>query len=282
MRRLRKRHRVYDAPRQPLDDAHRGVIIIDRQSAIWLAAFVVPGGSCQQRLGRASHFLAYAADGEPASVATSRRAGRPPRSHRPATGGVAYDFNNMLAIVIGSLDLAKSQLSNGNNDILRYVDNAMDGARSAADFMRRLLAFSWRQALAPVPADADALIKAMEELLRRALAGDIRVETELAQDLWVTFVDPGQLENALLNLAVNARGAVPDGSLLTISTVNPPSPSGSASDQIGITVSDDSSEIEPTFAARALGPFFTKKEIGRRTGLDCHRFIDLRPSPVKP
>ena len=182
-------------------------------------------------------------------------------------GGVAHDFNNMLAIVLGNLELSKRRLSNGNTDVTSYIDNAMDGAHRAADLTRRLLAFSRRQPLTPAPVDANALIDAMRELLRHTLAGNIQIETGLAADLWPTFVDSGQLENALVNLAVNARDAMPDGGMITISTANRPARDGAPTDRIEITVTDTGSGMPPAVAARAFEPFFTTKELGRGTGL---------------
>lgn len=180
------------------------------------------------------------------------------------TGGIAHDFNNMLAIVIGSLDLAQRKLANGNTDIVRHIDNAMDGARRAADLTRRLLAFSRRQPLAPAIVDVNALIETMGALLSQTLSGDIRIQTVLVEDLWATFVDPGQLENAIINLAVNARDAMPGGGTLTITTANH---IGADGEQIAIAVSDTGVGMDAGVAARAFEPFFTTKEVGRGTGL---------------
>jgi signal transduction histidine kinase/CheY-like chemotaxis protein len=185
------------------------------------------------------------------------------------TGGIAHDFNNMLAIVIGSLDLAQRRLAKGNTDIARFVDNAIDGANRAADLTRRLLAFSRGQVLTPKPVDVNALIKAMMELLGRTLSADIQIVTDLAPGLWPTFVDPGQLENALVNLAVNARDAMPDGGTLTISTANRPggTEKGATGDAVEIEITDTGSGMAPEVVARAFEPFFTTKEVGRGTGL---------------
>ncbi|MDX3909704.1 MAG: ATP-binding protein [Sphingobium sp.] len=193
------------------------------------------------------------------------------------TGGVAHDFNNMLAIVIGSLDLALRKLAKGDADIVRYLDNAMEGANRAADLTRRLLAFSRRQPLAPVIVDINALIIAMRELLQRTLAADIRIVTQLATDLWPASVDPGQLENALVNLAINARDAMPDGGTLTITTRNLARRSrDGGSDMVEIAVTDTGTGMSPEVAARAFEPFYTTKEVGRGTGLglsQIHGFV---------
>ncbi|WP_445193888.1 response regulator [Sphingomonas sp. Tas61C01] len=183
------------------------------------------------------------------------------------TGGIAHDFNNMLAIVIGSLDLANRRLAKGNTDVVRYIDNAMEGARRAADLTRRLLAFSRRQPLAPAPVNVNALIRSMQELLSHTLSGALTIKTDLADDLWLTFVDPGQLENAIVNLAINARDAMPDGGMLRIETSNRPAENGGSGNQIGIVVGDTGSGMTADVAARAFEPFFTTKEVGRGTGL---------------
>lgn len=183
------------------------------------------------------------------------------------TGGIAHDFNNMLAIVIGSLELAHRRLASGNPDVVRYIDNAMDGANRAADLTRRLLAFSRRQPLAPAAIDVNALIFATGELLRRTLESNIEIAFELADDLWPTFVDPGQLENALVNLAVNARDAMPTGGQLTVTTENRKSSAGPQAELVAITVTDTGVGMAPDVVERAFEPFFTTKEVGRGTGL---------------
>jgi signal transduction histidine kinase len=136
------------------------------------------------------------------------------------TGGIAHDFNNMLAIVIGSLDLAKRRRASGRDDIDRFIDNAMDGASRAAELTRRLLAFSRRQALAPIATDINQLIESMRDLLSRTLSEAVTMRFDLAESLWYGFIDPGQFENAIVNLAVNARDAMPNGGELTITSAN--------------------------------------------------------------
>lgn len=182
-------------------------------------------------------------------------------------GGIAHDFNNMLAIIIGSLDLAERRLAKGDTNVGRYIENAMNGAARASDLTRRLLAFSRRQPLAPASVDANALIAAMGELLRHTLAADIRIETKLAADLWPTFVDAGELENAILNLAINARDAMPAGGTMTIATANRARGPGTPADRIAITVADTGSGMTSDIAARAFEPFYTTKDVGRGTGL---------------
>lgn len=194
------------------------------------------------------------------------------------TGGIAHDFNNMLAIVIGSLDLAERQLERNSGDIgklRRTIENAREGAERAASLTSRLLAFSRQQPLAPVALDANRLVSGMSELLRRTLGEQVSVEAVLAGGLWKTYADAGQLENAILNLAVNARDAMPTGGRLTIETANAYLDDDYARFrgdvqpgqyvQIGIT--DTGRGMTPDVVARAFDPFFTTKEVGKGTGL---------------
>ena len=136
------------------------------------------------------------------------------------TGGIAHDFNNMLAIVIGSLDLALRRLNDPEGRVKKYVDNAMDGAKRAASLTARLLAFSRQQALAPEPIDANTFVSNISELLRRTLGEGIQIETVLAGGLWRTYADASELENAIVNLAVNARDAMEGRGKLTVETNN--------------------------------------------------------------
>jgi signal transduction histidine kinase/CheY-like chemotaxis protein len=182
------------------------------------------------------------------------------------TGGIAHDFNNMLAIITGSLDIAKRRLDSGNHDIGRYIDNAMEGSRRAADLTRRMLAFSKRQTLEPATLDVNALIEGMRDLLARTLNDDVRIECPLQSYVWPVHVDPGQLENALLNLAVNSRDAMPRGGTLTISTLNVLG-RGDDSDRVRISVSDTGIGMSPEVKAKAFEPFFSTKDVGKGTGL---------------
>src|SRR6185295_16599755 len=127
------------------------------------------------------------------------------------TGGIAHDFNNMLAVVIGGLNLLQRKLARGETDIERFIEGAIDGARRAAGLTQRLLAFSRQQSLNPEPINPGRMIGGMAELLSRALGENIRLETAFAPVLWQVKTDAGQLENAILNLCVNARDAMPEG-----------------------------------------------------------------------
>ncbi|MDB5685669.1 MAG: histidine kinase, partial [Rhizorhabdus sp.] len=190
------------------------------------------------------------------------------------TGGIAHDFNNMLAIVIGSLDLAKRRMGDPER-LERCIANAYEGAERAASLTSRLLAFSRQQPLAPLTLDVNKLVSGMSELLRRTMGEQYMVETVLAGGLWRTFVDPGQLENALLNLAVNARDAMPDGGRVTIETGNAHLDDEYARDRadvvagqyVLISVTDTGTGMTPEVLGRAFDPFFTTKPVGKGTGL---------------
>ena len=208
------------------------------------------------------------------------------------TGGIAHDFNNMLAVVIGSLDLLGRRLGDADPRARRYVDSAGDAARRAAMLTQRLLAFSRRQPLAPKPLDANKLIAGMSDLLRGSLGAGIKLETALAEGLWRAFVDPNQLENALLNLAVNARDAMPGGGCLTIETSNARLDARHGVGHSGVTaghyvligVSDTGCGMSPEVIARAFDPFFTTKDIGKGTGLglsQVHGFVNQSGGHVK-
>lgn len=193
------------------------------------------------------------------------------------TGGVAHDFNNLLTVVIGNLAMLRRRAdAMGDPRVLRLVDNAMDGAKRGAQLNQRLLAFSRQQPLKPEVVDANELVRGMHDLLRRTLGEDIAIETVLAEGLWSTEADPNQLENALLNLAVNARDAMPDGGKLTIETANTrlneafeASTSGEvrAGEYVLVSVSDTGDGMTPEVQARVFEPFFTTKPTGKGTGL---------------
>ena len=190
------------------------------------------------------------------------------------TGGIAHDFNNMLAIIIGSLDLAARRLAKGDVRIEKYLASAQEGGRRAAALIQQLLAFSRQQPLAPAELDANKLVTDMSELLRRSLGETIRLDTVPADGLWKAHADRNQLENAVLNLAVNARDAMSDGGRLTVETANVVLDEPQASraglkpgDYVVIAIRDTGSGMLPEVIEKAFDPFFTTKQSGAGTGL---------------
>jgi signal transduction histidine kinase len=137
------------------------------------------------------------------------------------TGGIAHDFNNLLAAVMGSLELMQSRIARGRvNEIHRYVATAQKAVKRAAALTHRLLAFSRRQTLSPTLINLNHLVKSIEDLIRRTIGPQIKLEVTAADSLWMTQVDQNQLENALLNLCINARDAMPNGGRVTVETAN--------------------------------------------------------------
>ena len=190
------------------------------------------------------------------------------------TGGIAHDFNNLLTGIVGSLDLLRMRIARGRTDDLdRYIKNAMTSAQRAASLTHRLLAFARRQPLDPRPTDVNLLIAGMEDLLRRTIHEAIALAIDPTPDVWATLCDPHQLENAILNLAINARDAMPNGGTLTIATANSvaaegvSADGGTVHDYVLIRVIDTGSGMAPDVMARAFDPFFTTKPIGQGTGL---------------
>ncbi len=191
------------------------------------------------------------------------------------TGGIAHDFNNMLAVVLGNIDLAKRRLAKGVTNIDQYLTGAQEGGKRAAALTQRLLAFARQQPLAPEPVDANKLVGGMSELLHRTLGEPVRIETVLTSGLWRIHADPNQLENAILNLAVNARDAMPEGGKLTIETLNAQLDDHYAAGHAGvavgqyvmIAVTDTGTGMDREVIAKAFDPFFTTKKSGVGTGL---------------
>ncbi len=191
------------------------------------------------------------------------------------TGGLAHDFNNLLTVIFGNLEMAQTALEASNPLRAQHkIEDAQAGARRAAALTQRLLAFSRRQHLEPRPVDANKIVSEMSELIRHSL-GFIELETVLAGELWKTILDPNQLENVLLNLAINARDAMPNGGKLTIETANAhlDEAYASAHEEVSpgqyvlIAVTDSGTGMSEQDAARAFEPFFTTKEVGKGSGL---------------
>ena len=191
------------------------------------------------------------------------------------TGGIAHDFNNMLAIVIGSLDIAERRFSSDPERARTAIGHALEGANRAASLTKRLLAFARRSPLQPQTIDANQMVSGMSELLRRTLGEGISIETVLAGGLWRTHADPGQLENAVLNLSVNARDAMEGQGRLTIETMNThlddpyvAQHEGLAAGQyVAVVISDNGPGMPREVMERAFEPFFTTKGVGKGTGL---------------
>ncbi len=191
------------------------------------------------------------------------------------TGGIAHDFNNMLAVVIGSLDLLARRGVGDDPRARRYIDAANDGARRAALLTQRRLAFSRQQPLQPEPIDPNKLVGGMSDLLRHSIGADVRLEAVLACGIWRIHADPNQLENVVLNLAVNARDAMPSGGRLTIETQNAHLDERYAAEHVGLTagqyvliaVTDTGSGMPADVIEKAFDPFFTTKAVGKGTGL---------------
>ncbi|MFU0507638.1 ATP-binding protein [Pseudaminobacter sp. NGMCC 1.201702] len=191
------------------------------------------------------------------------------------TGGVAHDFNNLLTVIVGGLDTIKRSKPGDHARISRAAEMALQGAERAASLTGRLLAFSRRQPLEPKPLELNGLVREMTELLHRTLGEQVELEGVLAPRLWTVEVDQNQLESAILNLAVNARDAMPEGGKLTIETANTAlDESYAATDTevvpgqyVMIAVSDTGTGMPKDVLARVFEPFFTTKETGRGTGL---------------
>jgi PAS domain S-box-containing protein len=191
------------------------------------------------------------------------------------TGGIAHDFNNLLAGISGSLEMLEKRLGEGRlSGVDRYIEVAQSSARRAASLTQRLLAFSRRQTLDPKPTDINRLVAGMEDLIRRSVGPEIEVEVVGAGGLWLTRVDPSQLENALLNLTINGRDAMPDGGRLTIETANKWLDQRAAGDRdlppgqyVSLCVTDTGTGMTPDVIDRAFDPFFTTKPLGQGTGL---------------
>ncbi len=191
------------------------------------------------------------------------------------TGGIAHDFNNLLAGILGSMELMQTRLEQGRpNDVARYITAAIASANRAAALVHRLLAFSRRQTLDPKSVDVHQLATSLEDLIRRTMGPAIQVKTAIPNEIWRTLCDANQLENALLNLAINARDAMPDGGRLTIAAANVHlgDDAGGLNDvaagpYVALSVTDTGIGMSPDVIGHVFEPFFTTKAMGQGTGL---------------
>jgi PAS domain S-box-containing protein len=196
------------------------------------------------------------------------------------TGGLAHDFNNLLGAISGNLELMRIRAAQGRTASLEhYIETAIASTNRAAALTRRLLAFSRHQTLDPKATDLNRLVQGMVDFFRRTVGPSIWIETDLADEPWITLCDPNQVENALLNLVINARDAMPDGGKLVIQTTNTALPMQAdrreaalpenlpAGDYVALLVADTGTGMPPDVLARAFDPFFTTKPMGQGTGL---------------
>jgi signal transduction histidine kinase/CheY-like chemotaxis protein len=191
------------------------------------------------------------------------------------TGGIAHDFNNLLQVILGNLESLQRHLPGDSGRLQRAANQAVNGARRAAALTQRLLAFSRRQPLDPKPIDVNSLVQGSSDLMHRTLGETIAIETVLGAGLWRVEVDPNELEAALLNLAVNARDAMPEGGKLTIETVNTHIDQAYAASHtevltgqyVAICISDTGVGMTVATVNQAFEPFFTTKPVGKGTGL---------------
>ncbi|TLG71596.1 CHASE3 domain-containing protein [Methylocystis sp. B8] len=208
------------------------------------------------------------------------------------TGGIAHDFNNMLGVIVSSLHLLRRKLAGSDGQYAQLIDSAMDGADRAAAMVRRLLAFSRRQPLSPRPLDANKFVASISDMVRRALGEKIELETVLAGGLWTAKIDQHELESAIVNLAVNARDAMPNGGKLTIETANCYLDDAYATENqdlkpgqyVMIAVTDTGQGMSPEVISQAFDPFFTTKPSGKGTGLglsQVHGFVKQSGGHVK-
>jgi PAS domain S-box-containing protein len=191
------------------------------------------------------------------------------------TGGIAHDFNNLLAGISGSLELLESRLTEGRLSAApKYIDAARGATRRAAALTQRLLAFSRRQTLDPKSVNVNNLVSGMTDLIQRSVGPTIALELVEGPCLWPTLIDPSQLENALLNLCINSRDAMPQGGCLTVTTANTWVESSEAKrldlpagDYVALLVKDSGHGMPPDVISRVFEPFYTTKPLGQGTGL---------------
>jgi PAS domain S-box-containing protein len=240
----------------------------------WISWIAVPDESLIHAVGRDVTAERQAAE-ELAKAQDALRQAQKMEAVGQLTGGLAHDFNNLLTGIMGNLELLQLRVARGRfDDVDRLINAAQGAGRRAASLTQRLLAFSRRQTLDPKPTDVNRLIAGMEELLRRTVGASADIEIVGAGGLWPAMIDAGQLENALLNLCINARDAMPDGGRITIETANKWLDDRAAKARdlppgqyLSICVTDTGTGMTPEVIDRAFEPFYTTKPLGQGTGL---------------
>jgi PAS domain S-box-containing protein len=240
-------------------------------------SFLVPLPDAE---GRISHVLMTSVDlTETRRIEAQFRQAQKMEAIGQLTGGLAHDFNNLLAAVVGNLEMLENRLADPTDR--QYVSAAMRAAQRGGSLTQQLLATARRQNLSPQPVDSNAVIAGMSDLLQRSLGGLVQVEQDLAPDLWHAWADPTQLELMILNLAINARDAMPDGGRIQVATRNVTVPGSSQApeledgDYVVVTVSDNGSGMAQAVAERAFEPFFTTKPAGKGSGLGLAQVYGL-------
>jgi signal transduction histidine kinase len=259
-----------------------GILLLATMAALVLAVFA---GS-QQELARANRQLQsratdladanqrlYAEMEERAKAEEALRQSQKMEAVGQLSGGIAHDFNNLLTIMRGNLQLLEKRLAQGRTDIQRYLDGANEGFRRAAYLTQRILAFSRRQPLSPLPVDLSSLVSGMMELLHHSVGERVEIDTKLNASWW-TLCDANQMENVIINLAINARDAMPGGGRLTVETddvrVDVPLADVegmSGGEYVRLSVSDTGEGMTEEVRQKAIDPFFTTKPQGQGTGL---------------
>ena len=265
-----------------LAETNRGVVALYAELETQAGQLREAGASLESQVASRTAELARANERLETEAAERERMGEDLRQSQKMeavgqlTGGIAHDFNNLLTGIVGSLDLMQTRIAQGRTENLgRYIETAMSSAHRAAALTHRLLAFARRQPLDPKPTDVNALVAGMSDLLRRTTSEAIELRVEPMPGLWPTLCDPHQLENAILNLVINARDAMPEGGVLTVATANGRRAASEADprtrllprEYVCISVRDTGTGMPADVLARAFDPFFTTKPLGQGTGL---------------
>ncbi len=239
-------------------------------SEIWMTG----NGSDMEWEGRPSRLLISSDISHRKAAEAQLRQARKMETVGQLTGGIAHDFNNFLTIIMGNLELLMETLE-GDTARRKLIANAIGASRRGASLVQRLLAFSRRQILDPEPTDINSAVSGILDFIALATASNVTVETRLSESLWSAMIDADQLENALINLATNARDAMPDGGSMIIETTNVSiddtfirmHPYMKPGDYVALAVRDSGTGMTEEVIAQAFDPFFTTKEVGKGSGL---------------